>query len=76
MARISAMVKHEKTRNTVHTQARCTYSVFVDAGTKYFQIDTYGTDQRKVQGQPSQKIQFDREFAAELVEVLKTEFRL
>lgn len=50
---------------------------FVDYyGVKYFQIDMYGSDSRKVKGNVSQTIQIDKENAIKLIELLKTEFNL
>lgn len=76
MAKVSKTSKIEKHKNSVHAEVECTYSVFENSGKKYFQIDTYGTEQRQVKNQPSQKIQFDRDFAIKLVDILKTEFNI
>jgi hypothetical protein len=66
----------EKNINSVHPDVECTYSVFANSGKKYFQIDTYGTEQRQVKHQPSQKIQFGKDFAVQLIDILKKEFNL
>ena len=76
LAKIMEISRIEKNRNSVHTDVERTYSVFVNAGKKFFQIDTYGTDQRQVKNQPSQKIQFDKDFAVQLIDILKKEFNL
>ena len=76
MARISKIEKLERNRNSVHTEVECTYSTFYESGEKYIQIDTYGTEQRQVKKQPSQKIQFDKETAISLINIIKKEFVL
>ncbi len=76
MAKVSKISKIEKNRDSIHVDVECTYSVFENFGKKYFQIDTYGTEQRQVKNQPSQKIQFDKEFAVQLIDILKKEFNL
>ena len=79
MARINldTIRKNDKDRNTVHTPVAATYTVFdtVD-GEHYVQIDTYGKNDREIPGKVCQSIQFDKESAKFLVELLKKEFDL
>ena len=50
-----------------HTETECTYSLVKDRdGTKYLQIDTYGSPDRKIGGKKSQSIRFAPEAVAEL----------
>ena len=50
-----------------HTETECTYSLVKDRdGTKYLQIDTYGSSERKIEGKKSQSIRFAPEAVAEL----------
>ena len=64
------LVKME--RNVVHKEVDCTYSVFTDSsGAKYFQIDTYGSPQRKLKGKKSQSIQFNRKSLAQLKDIIE-----
>jgi hypothetical protein len=59
----------------VHGKVRCTYSTFTAAdGRKYFQIDTYGSPNRKFKEKQSQTIQLDEDSARALVSLLKSEF--
>lgn len=74
MARITGIVKIEKVRNSIRSDSECTYSVFYCDGDKYFQIETYGSKERQVKNQPSQNIQFNKELAAKLINILKKEF--
>ncbi len=54
------MDRVEKTRNYVHQETTCTYSVFTtEVGKKYFQLDTYGSADRKILAKVSQSIQFE-----------------
>lgn len=51
-------------------------NIFYDNETKYIQFDTYGTSERKSEPKSSQTIQFDKETAKYIIEVLKNEFDL
>lgn len=79
MARINidTIEKLNKDRNTVRTPVTATYTMFdtVD-GEHYVQIDTYGKNDREIPGKASQSIQFDKESAKFLVDLLKKEFDL
>ena len=62
-------------RNFRKQEAReTTYSVTIVGNEKLFQIQTYGTEGSTASAK--QTIQFDRERAVELVEILKREFGL
>ena len=76
MAQISLqrIKKVEKTRNTVHAKVYATYTVFIDDGCKYVQIDTYGREKREKPEKISQSIQLDRHTAQYLVNLLSQEF--
>lgn len=61
----------------VHGEVNCTYTAFRAAdGNSYFQIDTYGSPERKLKGKKSQTIQLDEGAAKELISLLRTEFSL
>lgn len=49
MAQIStaSIERIEKTRNTLHEKVYSTYTVFENDGRKYFQLDTYGREDRE-----------------------------
>lgn len=66
----------EKARNMIHESVDATYCAFVKDGNKFFQIDTYGSENRQTKAKISQSIQIDREMAIELVELLQREFDL
>lgn len=72
MAQISVkdIKKIEKARNSVHEEAPATYTVFEDSGEKYFQIDTYGRNDREFPEKISQSIQLNRDSARQLVRLL------
>lgn len=78
MARINinCLKKISKERNTIHEAVYATYSVFDNNDEKYFQIDTYGKTGRVNPEKVSQSIQFDRESAFFLVNLLIEEFHL
>lgn len=73
---INKIEKLTKDRNTIHDKVYTTYSSFDSYGTHYVQIDTYGRSDRELPGKISQSIQFDKETAAYMVNLLKREFDL
>ena len=77
MARIDikAIEKLHKERNTVHEKVYATYSAFDSCGEHYVQIDTYGRSDRELPGKISQSLQFDKESAKYLFDLLKSEFK-
>ena len=66
----------DKERNMLHESVEATYCTFTKGENKYFQIDTYGSEQRQLKAKLSQSIQIDREMAIELVALLQKEFDL
>ncbi|MBX9635235.1 MAG: hypothetical protein K2X44_09675 [Magnetospirillum sp.] len=61
----------------VHGEVNSTYTAFRAAdGKSYFQIDTYGSPERKLKGKKSQTIQLDEGAAKELIALLRAEFSL
>lgn len=65
----------DKERNSIHKEVESTFTSFSDkSGCKYFQIDTYGSNDRQLHGKISQSIQFDKDTAVELIRILKHEF--
>lgn len=73
---INKIEKLSKDRNTIHEKVYTTYSSFDSDGSHYVQLDTYGRSDREIPGKISQSIQFDRETAIYLVDLLKREFFL
>lgn len=79
MARINldTIKKLDKDRNTIHTPVTATYTVFdTTDGEHYVQIDTYGKNDRAILEKISQSIQFDKDSAKFLVDLLNKEFDL
>jgi hypothetical protein len=59
----------------IHGEVVCTYTSFTaDDGIKYFQMDTYGSQMRKLKGKNSQTIHMDEQVARELHDLLEKEF--
>lgn len=65
----------EKERNSVHQVVQATYTVFEKDGERYFQIDTYGKDDREMPEKISQSFQVDKEMALELINLLHVVFK-
>jgi hypothetical protein len=74
MARIISIEKRYMDKNTKQGEAPATYCFFEKEGTNFFQINTYGSPDRECVGKASQTIQFDGEFAKELVSILRENF--
>ena len=70
MSRITNIEKLDLDRNSIQGKVQATYCIFEKNGNKYFQMDTYGSENRECVGLPSQKIQFDKVFAKQLVSIL------
>ena len=73
---LNKLKKIEKQRNVIHDKVYSTYSIFTENGQKYLQLDTYGREERDNPEKISQSIQFDRETAQYLVNLLIQEFDL
>lgn len=78
MARIikDKLNKIEKERNSIHQDVQASYTTFEKDGERYFQIDTYGKDDRMMPEKISQSFQIDKEMAVFLVDLLKKTFAL
>ena len=73
---LKSIKRIEKQRNTVHEEVYYTYSVFELNGERYVQLDTYGRVGRENPEKLSQTIQFNKETAEYLVNLLSKEFDL
>jgi hypothetical protein len=58
----------------LQTEAACSYNTLVINGEKYLQLNTYGSTERVHINVVSQSLQFDRQSAKQLYDVLKSEF--
>lgn len=66
----------EKKSNFIHGLTSAAYSSFLIDGKKYFQIDTYGSQNRLRPDKVSQTIQIDLEMAKIIIQELQKEFAL
>lgn len=58
-----------------HTEVGATYSIVQDSeGVRYLQIDTYGSDERKLKGKKSQSIRLAPEAIAQLIAIANRHF--
>lgn len=58
----------------VHGPVECGWAMFESGGTRYLQLDTYGSRTRAMPGKVSQSIQLDETGARELVRLLTQAF--
>ena len=73
---IDNIARIENERNSIHEKVYTTYSVFEKDNKKYFQIDTYGRNDRENPGKISQSIQIDETVARHIIKLLISEFNL
>lgn len=68
------IIKNEKDKYKVHEEVQAGYSIFTSNGEKYFQIETYGSSDRKIPGKVSQSLQFDEGSIKELIRIFNNCF--
>lgn len=62
-------------RDTQHSEVDCTYSIVSDAeGRRYLQVDTYGSNLRKIPGKKSQSIRFAPEAIEQIRAIIAEHF--
>jgi hypothetical protein len=72
MALVTRIDHRKLERDSIHKKAECTYDVIVDEkGRKLLQLDTYGSEDRQIQGKKSQSIRLSPEALAQLKVVLQ-----
>jgi hypothetical protein len=60
----------------IHSETRARYSEFRIRGERFVRIETFGREDRIVNGVASQNIQFTEEIAIELVRLLRGTFNI
>lgn len=76
MARIKDLELKELNQFQQQGVVEATYSVLELDGERFFQIDTYGSPDRKIPGKRSQSIRLDKDAAKKLISLLQQEFSL
>lgn len=71
MALVRKLEEQPLEKDSPHREADCTYTI-VDG--RYLQIDTYGSNERKIPGKKSQSIRFAPEAIAQLKTLLQRHF--
>ena len=74
MALVRTFSRKSMDRNSIHDEIEATYTPFHRDGKVFLQIDTYVRQSREVPGKKSQTVQLDEIGAANLFQILKTEF--
>jgi hypothetical protein len=74
MALISELTERKKERVHVHGEVECGYTTFERDGSRYLQLDTYGSEEREIPGKISQSIQLNAESAAQLKALIERTF--
>jgi hypothetical protein len=77
MARVREIFNDPGSGRAHPTEVECGWQVVhCGDGSKFLQLSTYGSDQRKSDKKVSQTIQFDKHSAKQLVDILRTTFDL
>lgn len=75
MAIVREMTEIPLERDSEHLEVECTYAVITSPdGSKYLQLDTYGSAGRKFKGKKSQSLRLSPTAIEQLKEVLKKRF--
>jgi hypothetical protein len=75
MAIVRTLEKIALDRDSTHSEVKGTYAVVeYTSGTKYLQIDTYGSASRKMPGKKSQSLRFSPEAIRQLKKIIDREF--
>jgi predicted HNH restriction endonuclease len=75
MALVTSLEPNAKERQSIHRPTRCLYSVVKGpAGERYLQLDTVGSQDREIPDKVSQSIQFDRQAAGQLLQLIQRTF--
>jgi len=74
MALIHRFMPTEQTRYSVHSPVDCEFSTFVFNGRMYLQLNTTGSNARKLKGKRSQTIQLDQHSASALRKLIDSAF--
>ncbi len=76
MALVRKIEKLEGERYQLHSEVEAKYAVYELDGKSFVQLNTYGRPDREFPGKVSQSIQFDRNGAEQMVQVLRKAFNL
>jgi predicted HNH restriction endonuclease len=75
MALVTSLEPNAKERSTVHRPTRCLFAIVEGTdGARYLQLDTVGSEDRAIPDKVSQSIQFDRQAAGQLLQLLHRTF--
>ena len=66
-------VEYKNIRENI-TETECTYFILEKDDKKYFQIDSYGSSERKNYGRTSQSLRFTEDVAKQLKDILEKHF--
>lgn len=70
MAKITRLTKINMERESKHSEVEATYSVVMESGERYLQLDTYGSSDRAFPGKKSQSLRMTREVLEELLRAI------
>lgn len=72
MALVTQLVQRVLKSTSTHSKADCTFDVIIDeSGTKFLQLDTYGSKARKMAGKKSQSLRLAPSAIEQLKQILQ-----
>ena len=74
MAYITEFFESKSGGSSHHSTCSCGWRVNERDGARVLQLDTYGSDARKLEGKLSQSIQIDKQHAKELLGLIQRTF--
>lgn len=74
MALIGDFHQVNSDKSILHGPVSCGWRAFEVGGTRILQLDTYGSNTRKIPNKISQSIQLDRQGAAQLLDLIRDAF--
>lgn len=74
MAKIKEFHKVALESTRIHGGVNCGWRIFSAGGERILQLDTYGSEARKIPGKVSQSIQLDESSARDLMEIVLRAF--
>jgi hypothetical protein len=74
MAYITEFFESKSGGSSQHSTCSCGWRVSERDGARVLQLETYGSDSRKIEGKVSQSIQLDKKQAGELMKLIRRTF--
>ena len=74
MALVNSLIENHKLKHRIQKPTKCYYYLVFEGDSKFLQLETTGSTDRKLTGKVSQSIQFSPEAIKQLKDLLAKEF--